>query len=127
MRRRLLKSKIHRATVTDARLDYDGSVTVDEDLLRAADIVPHEEVHIYNITNGSRLATYAMLGQAGSGEICINGAAAHQVSPGDLVILACYASYEEEELAEHQPRIILVDEENRIRPLSAVPASEEEI
>lgn len=114
MNRRLLKSKIHRARVTEANLDYTGSVTVDAELLEAADILEHEEVQIYNITNGARLATYAIAGPAGSGIICINGAAAHLCSVDDLVILASYAQYDEVELQSHEPAVILVDEKNRV-------------
>jgi aspartate 1-decarboxylase len=110
MRRTLLKSKIHRATVTQADLDYVGSVSIDPVLLRAADIVEHEQIQIYNLSNGNRLTTYAISGE--SGEICINGAAAHLVNPGDLVILATYAEYEEGEVSDHIPRIVHVDERN---------------
>lgn len=116
MRRTLLKSKIHRATVTDANLHYEGSVTIDRLLLEAADLVVHEKVDIYDITNGSRLSTYAIEGPPGSGTICINGAAAHLVSPGDLVIIASYAEFDPEEIPVHVPRIVQVDEKNRIRP-----------
>jgi aspartate 1-decarboxylase len=91
MRRILFKSKIHRATVTQADLDYEGSVTIDATLLRAADILPYEKVHIWNRTNGSRLETYALEGAAGSGVICVNGAAAHHAKPGDIVIIATFA------------------------------------
>tara|TARA_B100000809_G_scaffold266292_1_gene328307 strand:- start:1602 stop:1964 length:363 start_codon:yes stop_codon:yes gene_type:complete len=115
MNRRLLKSKIHRARVTEADLDYNGSITVDAELLEAADILEHEEVHIYNITNGSRLSTYAIAAPPGSGTICINGAAAHLCSVDDLVILASYANYSASELHDHKPAVILVDEENCIR------------
>lgn len=115
MRRILLKSKIHRATVTEADLHYAGSVTIDRDLLEAADIVDHEQVEIYNITNGSRLTTYAINGEAGSGTICINGAAAHLAHRGDLVIIASYADYDEREVASHQPKIVLVDRQNRVQ------------
>jgi aspartate 1-decarboxylase len=115
MKRTLLKSKIHRATVTDANLDYDGSITVDRDLLEAADIVEFEQVQVYDVTNGNRLTTYAMVGEAGSGIICLNGAAAHLVHPGDLVIIASYAEYEEVERRTHRPRIVLVDADNRQR------------
>jgi aspartate 1-decarboxylase len=115
MQRQLLKSKIHRATVTEADLHYDGSVTIDRDLMASADIVDHEQVDIYDITNGSRITTYAIPGPAGSGEICINGAAAHRVEKGDLVIIVSYATYDEAELKDHQPRVILVDEQNRPR------------
>jgi aspartate 1-decarboxylase len=113
MQRTLMKSKIHRATVTGADLDYEGSVTIDRDLLEAADILVHEQVDIYDITNGERLTTYAIPGARGSGQICINGAAAHRVEPGDMVIIVSYARYGEAELPDHQPRIILVDQENR--------------
>lgn len=113
MKRTLLKSKIHRATVTDANLAYEGSVTIDPELLAAADIAVYERVEIYDITNGARLATYAILGTPGAGEICINGAAAHLVKPGDLVIIASYAEYEESEIKQHEPRLILVDHQNR--------------
>ena len=113
MNRFLLKSKIHRATVTEADLNYEGSVTIDEDLMRAADIVEYEQVHIYDITNGNRIITYAMVGPAGSGMICINGAAAHKVHPGDLVILATYATVAEPERKDHHPRIVHVNASNR--------------
>ena len=113
MQRTLLKSKIHRATVTEADLHYEGSVTIDRDLLDAADILDHEQVDIYDITNGSRLTTYAIPAAPGSGEICINGAAALQVEKGDLVIIASYARYDESEVQRHVPRVILVDESNR--------------
>ena len=115
MRRTLLKSKIHRATVTDAHLHYDGSVTIDNDLIQAANLVPYEQVDIYDVTNGNRLTTYVIEGAAGSGEIRINGAAAHLIHPGDLVIIASYAEFDESELAHHEPRVVLVDHENRIR------------
>lgn len=115
MRRTLLKSKIHRATVTQAELHYEGSVTIDRELLEAADIVLHERVEIYNITNGNRLNTYAIEGEAGTGTICINGAAAHLMNPGDLVIIATYAEYDENELDDHQPIVVQVDELNRIQ------------
>ena len=114
MKRILLKSKIHRATVTDADLHYEGSVSVDESLLEAADIVAYEQVQIYNITSGTRLTTYAIAAPADSGEIRINGAAAHLAKPGDLVIIASYAEYTPEEVDRHQPRLILVDEQNRL-------------
>lgn len=115
MRRTLLKSKIHRATITEARLDYDGSITLDNDLIRAANLVPYERVDIYDITNGNRLSTYVIQGPKGSGEIQINGAAAKLVHPGDLVIIASYAEFDEAELADHQPVVVLVNEMNRVR------------
>ncbi len=113
MYRTLLKSKIHRATVTEADLHYVGSVTLDPALMQAADIVEHEQVDIYNITNGQRLTTYAIAGPANSNVICINGAAAHLVNPGDLVIICSYAQYDAEECKTHQPRVLVVDENNR--------------
>ncbi|RMG43908.1 MAG: aspartate 1-decarboxylase [Acidobacteria bacterium] len=114
MQRILLKSKIHRAVVTEADLHYEGSITIDRTLMEAADIIDHEQVQIYNISNGARLTTYAIGGEAGSGQIKINGAAAHLAKPGDLIIIASYATYQAEEAAHHHPRIILVDAENRI-------------
>ncbi|ABF87899.1 MULTISPECIES: aspartate 1-decarboxylase [Myxococcus] len=116
MRRILFKSKIHRATVTQADLDYEGSVTIDRDLLRAADIVENEKVAVWNITQGTRLETYALEGEAGSGVICINGAAAHLNKPGDLVILATFAEVEEAEVANWKPTVVFVDKDNRVVP-----------
>lgn len=113
MRRRMMKSKIHRATVTDANLHYVGSVTVDEDLLDAADILEFEQVAIVDVDNGARLETYTIAGPRGSGAICINGAAARLVSPGDKVILISYADYEQAELASYEPRVVHVDTRNR--------------
>jgi aspartate 1-decarboxylase len=111
----MFKSKIHRATVTHADLDYEGSVTIDLDLLEAANILPNEEVHIWNVTRGTRLATYALEGDRGSGVICINGAAAHLCRPGDLVILATFVQMDEADVRAHTPTVVLVDEENRIK------------
>ena len=124
MRRTLLKSKIHRATVTEANLDYEGSVTIDRDLMDAADILDHEQVQIYDVTSGARLTTYAIPGAAGSGVICINGAAAHLVREGNLVILASYAEYEEREIAGHRPRVVFVDGENRIANMGVEAAAQ---
>lgn len=114
MQRTLLKSKIHRATVTEANLDYQGSVTIDPLLMEAADLLHFERVEIYNVTNGERFATYAIPGRPGAGEICLNGAAAHKARPGDLVILASYAAYDEKDLAAHRPALVFVDEKNRV-------------
>lgn len=114
MRRTLLKSKIHRATVTDANLEYEGSVTIDRALMDAADIVEHEQVHVYDVTNGARLTTYAIPGPAGSGVVCINGAAAHLVKAGDLVILATYAEFDEPEVRRHRPHVVFVDADNAV-------------
>jgi aspartate 1-decarboxylase len=113
MRRIMMKSKIHRATVTDAQLDYEGSITVDQDLLDAANILPYEQVHVWDITNGSRIITYAIVGPRGSGTICVNGAGAHLVKPGDLVIIATYAAMEDEESRTFEPVIVHVNEKNR--------------
>ena len=110
MQRILLKSKIHRATVTDAQLHYEGSVTIDYDLMLAANIA--EQVHIYDVNNGNRLITYAIRGPSGSGTICINGAAAHLVSPGNLVIICAYAQFDEAEIERHRPKVVHVDTQN---------------
>ncbi|MQA63756.1 MAG: aspartate 1-decarboxylase [Actinophytocola sp.] len=114
MLRTMLKSKIHRATVTQADLHYVGSVTVDEDLMAAADLLPGEQVAIVDITNGARLETYVIPGEAGSGVIGINGAAAHLVHPGDLVILISYGQMDSAEAVSYQPRVIFVDADNAI-------------
>jgi aspartate 1-decarboxylase len=113
MRLNVFKSKIHRATVTHADLEYEGSVTVDSDLLDAAEILPYEAVHIWNVTRGSRLMTYALPGPRGSGAICVNGAAAHLNKPGDMVILATFAEMTREEAREHRPVVVRVDAQNR--------------
>lgn len=115
MWRVMLKSKIHRATVTEANLDYEGSLTLDGDLMRAADILPYEMVHIYNISNGERFETYAIEGEAGSGVICLNGAAARKGVPGDLIIITAYATFTAEALEQYQPKLILVDQDNRLK------------
>lgn len=112
--RTFLRAKIHRATVTAADLDYVGSVTLDADLMDAADLDHLERVEIYDITNGNRLATYALRGARGSGEVRINGAAAHLVRPGDLVIVAAYAQVDRSELDSHRARVVLVDGANRV-------------
>ena len=110
----MLKSKIHRARVTDANLDYEGSITIDKILLEAADILPYERVTVLNINNGARFDTYAIEGGAGSGEICLNGAAARLACPNDLVIIITYRHVGEGEACNHRPRIIHVDAGNRI-------------
>ncbi len=114
MNRMLLKSKIHRATVTDASLHYEGSVTLDPLLMEATDIVEWEQVDVYDINNGNRLTTYAISGERGSGTVCLNGAAARLVQIGDLVIICSYAQYTEEERQKHAPKIVLVDDKNLI-------------
>ena len=120
MRRTVFKSKIHRATVTQADLHYEGSVTIDAALMAAADISNHEAVHVWNVSRGTRLVTYAIEGPPGSGTICINGAAAHLNEPGDLVILATFAELDEAEARDHRPTVVLVDERNRITARGAV-------
>lgn len=119
MRRRMFASKIHRATVTVADVDYEGSVTIDADLLDTAGILEWEEVHIWDVTNGARLATYAIAGPRGSGVIGINGAAAHLIHPGDVVILATFVELDDAEAREHQPTAVFVDEHNRVKELRA--------
>lgn len=114
MKRHMFKSKIHRATVTHADLQYEGSVTIDETLLAAADILPHEEVHIWNVTRGTRMATYALPGPKNSGVICINGAAAHLNGPGDIVILATFAELDDQEARSYEPKVVRVDGRNGI-------------
>lgn len=119
MQRTFLHSKIHRATVTEADLDYEGSITIDPVLLKAANIREFERVDVLDITNGARLTTYAINGQHGSGEICVNGAAAHLVKPGDLVIIVCYVDLEEQEFESHQPTVVHVDRENAITEIAS--------
>lgn len=114
MRRNVFKSKIHRATVTQADLHYEGSITIDEALMTAADIEPFEAVHVWNVTRGTRLVTYAIAGEFGSGTVCINGAAAHLNLPGDVVILATFAELDEAEVRAHVPTVVFVDDRNRI-------------
>lgn len=114
MKRTLFKSKIHRATVTDANLEYEGSITLDENLMKAADILPWEQVHVWDVTSGNRLVTYAIPGKSGSGAVCINGAGAHLIQKGNIVIIATFAEYNEEHVLNHEPKRILVDAGNRI-------------
>ncbi|HVR99433.1 MAG TPA: aspartate 1-decarboxylase [Thermoanaerobaculia bacterium] len=116
MRRTLLKSKLHRATVTETCLHYSGSLTLDRNLMEQADLLPHERIEIYDLTNGSRLATYVIPGQRGSGEVVVNGAAALLVNTGDLVIICSYAEYEEEEALRHEPRVLILNEVNQVVP-----------
>ena len=124
MLRTMMKSKIHRATVTQADLHYVGSVTVDEDLLDAADLLPGELVHIVDVTNGARLETYTIAGERGSGVIGINGAAARLVQPGDVVILIGYAQMTTEEAREHRPHVVFVDAANRVVGAGSDPADD---
>lgn len=122
MMRTLMTSKIHRATVTQADLHYIGSVTIDADLLAAADLMENEKVSVVDISNGSRLETYVIAGAAGSGVISINGAAAHLVNPGDLVIIMAYGLMTEDEARAHSPRVVHVDHENRVVAVGSDPA-----
>ncbi|MDH5673499.1 MAG: aspartate 1-decarboxylase [Myxococcales bacterium] len=119
MRRRMFLSKIHRAVITHADLDYEGSCTIDANLMDAADILPNQELHVWNITQGTRLVTYALPGPRGSGVICINGAAAHGNSPGDLVILATFGEMDTEEARTFEPKVILVDRNNDVKSVRA--------
>ena len=119
MKLTMLKGKIHRATVTDANLDYEGSVTIDAALLEAAGILPFERVEIYDVTRGTRLATYAIEGERGRGDVGVNGTAAHLVRKGDLVILAAYAEMSPEEARSHVPSLVFVDARNRVREVKA--------
>jgi aspartate 1-decarboxylase len=116
MQRIMLKSKIHRATVTGADLHYEGSVTIDRDLMDAADIISYEKVAVWNVTNGNRLETYAIEGQRGSGVICLNGAAARLMAPKDLVIIASFVKMENEAAMKYEPKLVFVDEQNRMLP-----------
>ena len=114
MMRTMFKAKIHRATVTEANLNYVGSITIDRDLLTAADILEYEQVQVVNVTTGARFETYTIAGPAGSGVICLNGGAARLAHPGDVVIIMTYAQLNEAELATHKPTVVLVDAQNRI-------------
>ena len=114
----MLKSKIHRATVTDANLDYEGSITLDPVLMKEANLIEFEKVHVLDVTNGNRLETYVIKGQKNSGEVCINGAAAHLINVNDLVIIASYCSLNDEELIDFKPTIILVNEKNQVKEKS---------
>ena len=119
--RRMLKSKIHRATVTDANLNYEGSITIDSELLALADIRPYEQVFVVNINNGARFETYAIEAPAGRGDMCLNGAAARLAEAGDLVIVMTYAEYADAELDGHEPIVVHVDEYNRITTENSSP------
>jgi aspartate 1-decarboxylase len=113
----MMKSKIHRARVTEGNLQYEGSITIDETLMEQAEIIPYEQVQIYNVTNGERFTTYAIKGERDSGVICVNGAAAHKARKDDIIIIATYASYDEKELAAFEPKKVYVDEQNRSKNL----------
>ena len=114
----MLKSKIHRATVVQAKLDYVGSITVDEELMNAAGIYEYEKVQIADVDNGERFETYVIAGEPGSGMICLNGAAAHKVNIGDKIIIMCYAQMTEEEVADNKPKVVFVDNDNKMTRLT---------
>ena len=114
MYRCMLKSKIHRAVLTDADLNYMGSITIDRDLLEAADILPYEKVQVVNNNNGARFETYAIEGEAGSGCVCLNGAAARLGQPGDILIILSYVQLDDQEARQHKPQVVFVDENNKI-------------
>ena len=120
MWRTICKSKIHRATVTDANVEYPGSLTLDADLMKAADLLPYEQVHVVDVTNGARLVTYCIEGAPGSGTVCANGAAARLIVPGDKVIIISYAQLAPAELEQFSPKIVTVDERNRILQVVAL-------
>ncbi|RUR20541.1 aspartate 1-decarboxylase [Legionella sp. km535] len=115
--RKMLKSKIHRAYVTQADLDYEGSITISPELLKAANILPYEAVNVWNITAGTRFETYAITGEKGSTDICVNGAAAHLVTPGDLIIIASFTQVLEEDCASMVPTVVFVDQFNRLKEI----------
>lgn len=116
MQRKMLKSKIHRATLTGADLQYEGSITIDKDLMEAADIIAYEAVCVWDVTNGNRFETYAIEGERGSGVVCVNGAAARLVAPKDLVIVASFVNMENDEALNHEPKLVFLDEQNRMLP-----------
>lgn len=118
MQRIMFKSKIHRATVTDANIDYEGSITIDEDLIDATGLLAYEQVHVYNITNGERFLTYVIKGDRGKGDVCINGAAAHLAKKGHIVIIASYTAMEEIAALNHKPILVYVDKQNKIKDIA---------
>ncbi len=117
MLREMLRAKVHRATVTETRVDYHGSLTLDADLMQAAGMLPFERVDLYNADNGARLSTYVIPGEAGKGDACVNGAAARLASVGDRIIIASYASLTPEEIPSHRPTVVLVNDRNRIEKI----------
>ena len=121
MLRSMLKSKIHRATITEADLNYEGSLTIDSRLMKAADLFPFEQIMVYNISNGNRFDTYIIEGDRSSGSICLNGAAARKGSPGDLIIIASYGLYSEDEIAEGKSVLVRVDAKNQLKERDEIP------
>jgi aspartate 1-decarboxylase len=115
MRRIMMKSKLHRATVTETNVDYEGSLTIDTDLLEAADILPHEQIHVWDVTNGTRLITYALPGPRGSRVMCVNGAGAHLIKTGDVIIIATFAELEDAEARTHMPRVVFLERDNIVK------------
>jgi aspartate 1-decarboxylase len=122
MQRQMLKSKIHRATITDCDVDYVGSITLDPALMRQADLLPNEQVHVWDIDNGARFVTYAIEGEPGSGTVQVNGAAARLVREGEKVIIASFASYSSEDLERYSPVVVHVDDENRVTTVDSDPS-----
>lgn len=122
MRLTMCKSKLHRATVTQAELMYEGSITIDEELMKAADILEFEKVHVVNVNNGARFETYTYAGPAGSGVICLNGAAARLAQVGDKVIIITYCDMEAEEARQHHPTLVILDEENQVKDIIQQPS-----
>ncbi|PXF60332.1 MAG: aspartate 1-decarboxylase [Deltaproteobacteria bacterium] len=121
MLRSMLKSKIHKTTITEADLNYEGSITIDSCLMEAADLLPFERIMVYNISNGSRFDTYVIEGERGSGSICLNGAAARKGSPGDLIIIASYGLYSKDEIAGGKSILVWVDAKNKLKERTEVP------
>ncbi len=122
MRRTVFKSKIHRATVTDGNLNYEGSLSIDADLLDAADILPNEQIHVWDVTNGTRLVTYALAAERGSGEVCVNGAGAHLIHKGNVVIIATFTELRTKDARKYQPTVVFVDEKNKLKKAKGDPA-----
>jgi aspartate 1-decarboxylase len=120
----MCKGKIHRATITEADVNYVGSLTIDEELMELSDILPYEEIHVLNVTNGQRMVTYAMIGKRGSGVMCLNGAAARHGRPGDIIIVIAYGHYEDHEARALQPSIVIVDENNK--PVEQLPPTKDD-
>jgi aspartate 1-decarboxylase len=125
--RTMLKSKIHRARVTDGNIAYEGSITIDKKLMQAADILPYEQVHILNVNNGARFHTYAIEGKENGGEICLNGAAARLVAKGDIVIILTYRDLSDEEARNYHPKLVYVDAQNKITHTKGVIAEAEKV
>ena len=123
----MCKGKIHRATVTQADVNYVGSLTIDEDLMELSDIIAYEEIHVLNVTNGQRMVTYAMIGERGSGIMCLNGAAARHGRPGDIIIVIAYGHFEDAEARVLQPKIVIVDEHNRPQDILTPTAHSSEL